>query len=88
MTKNAEADSPRQTQQTAQMGHRARHGDGDFRGAAVSLNMGLSLLASRFRCWLALFNLRLGWWLGNPGKNGCETYHNRRSEMGGQTVIL
>src|SRR5262249_35488523 len=58
------------------------YGDGDgislgtavaISGAAASPNMGyhssppLALL-------LTLFNVRLGWWLGNPGNAGKETY--------------
>ena len=42
-------------------------------GAAVSPNMGYHSSPS-ISLLLALFNVRLGWWLGNPGKNGCETY--------------
>jgi hypothetical protein len=42
-------------------------------GAAASPNMGYhSSPAISFL--LALFNLRLGWWLGNPGWEGQETY--------------
>lgn len=42
-------------------------------GAAVSPNMGYqSSPAASFA--LALFNVRLGWWLGNPGKEGDKTY--------------
>jgi len=45
-------------------------------GAAASPNMGYhSSPAVTFL--LALFNVRLGWWLGNPGKAGDRTY--RRS---------
>jgi hypothetical protein len=46
-------------------------------GAAVSSNMGYSsspVIASL----LTLFNVRLGWWLGNPGVAGQNTY--RRDE--------
>jgi len=42
-------------------------------GAAASPNMGYhSSPAITFL--LALFNVRLGWWFGNPGKEGDETY--------------
>jgi hypothetical protein len=42
-------------------------------GAAASPNMGyLSSPAITFL--LALFNVRLGWWFGNPGYEGDETY--------------
>ena len=44
-------------------------------GAAVSPNMGYhSSPAVSFL--LTLFNVRLGWWLGNPGPNGEATYRN------------
>jgi hypothetical protein len=43
-------------------------------GAAVSPNMGYySSPAVTFL--LTLFNMRLGWWLGNPGTPGQHTYH-------------
>ncbi len=42
-------------------------------GAAASPNMGYhSSPAVTFL--LALFNIRLGWWLGNPGQAGAKTY--------------
>jgi hypothetical protein len=42
-------------------------------GAAASPNMGYhSSPAVTFL--MALFNVRLGWWLGNPGKEGNKTY--------------
>ena len=42
-------------------------------GAAASPNCGYhSTPVVTFL--LALFNVRLGWWLGNPGKAGCSTY--------------
>jgi hypothetical protein len=54
------------------MGHRARHGDGDFRRRSQP-EYGLSLLAVDFavagavQCAARLV-------ARNPGKNGCETY--------------
>ena len=42
-------------------------------GAAVSPNMGYHSSPS-IALLLTLFNVRLGWWLGNPGKAGNETY--------------
>ncbi|MCA6111276.1 hypothetical protein [Bradyrhizobium cenepequi] len=43
-------------------------------GAAASPNMGYhSSPAITFL--LALFNVRLGWWFGNPGAEGAQTYH-------------
>ncbi len=44
-------------------------------GAAVSPNMGYNSSPS-ITLLLALFNLRLGWWLGNPGKAGNGSYKN------------
>ena len=42
-------------------------------GAAVSPNMGYYSSPS-ITLLLALFNVRLGWWLGNPGKEGEKSY--------------
>jgi hypothetical protein len=42
-------------------------------GAAVSPNMGYHSSPS-IALLLTLFNVRLGWWLGNPGKAGEKTY--------------
>lgn len=42
-------------------------------GAAVSPNMGYHSSPS-ITLLLALFNVRLGWWLGNPGKEGEQSY--------------
>jgi hypothetical protein len=42
-------------------------------GAAVSPNMGYHSSPS-ISLLLALFNVRLGWWLGNPGKEGEAAY--------------
>ena len=45
-------------------------------GAAASPNMGYhSSPAVTFL--MALFNVRLGWWLGNPGPEGAETFQRR-----------
>ena len=43
-------------------------------GAAVSPNMGYYSSPS-ISLLLALFNVRLGWWLGNPGRQGEESYN-------------
>ncbi len=51
-------------------------------GAAASPNMGYNSSPS-ITLLLALFNVRLGWWLGNPGKEGDETY----TEEGPSTAI-
>ena len=42
-------------------------------GAAASPNMGYHSSPS-LTLLLALFNVRFGWWLGNPGKEGATTY--------------
>ncbi len=42
-------------------------------GAAASPNMGYHS-SSAVTFLLALFNIRLGWWLGNPGPAGADTY--------------
>lgn len=42
-------------------------------GAAVSPNMGYSS-STLAALLLTLFNVRLGWWLGNPGVAGADTY--------------
>jgi hypothetical protein len=42
-------------------------------GAAVSPNMGYHSSPS-ITLMLALFNVRLGWWLGNPGTQGEQSY--------------
>ncbi|MDO9414141.1 MAG: patatin-like phospholipase family protein [Pseudolabrys sp.] len=51
-------------------------------GAAASPNMGYNSSTS-VTLLLALFNVRLGWWLGNPGKEGESTYQ----EEGPSTAI-
>ena len=44
-------------------------------GAAASPNMGYHSAPS-ITFLMALLNVRLGWWLGNPGKEGEETYRH------------
>ena len=44
-------------------------------GAAASPNMGYNS-SPIVTLLLALFNVRLGWWLGNPGPKGRDTYGN------------
>ena len=43
-------------------------------GAAVSSNMGYHSSSAAVTFVLTLFNARLGWWLGNPGPAGMQTY--------------
>ena len=42
-------------------------------GAFVSPNMGFMMTSPIVRFLMALFNVRFGWWLGNPGPAGDET---------------
>ena len=52
--------------------HLARHRDRDLRRRGEPQH-GLSLLAVG-ALLMTLFNVRLGWWLGNPGPEGEQTY--------------
>lgn len=55
-------------------------------GAAASPNMGYySSPAITFL--LSLFNVRLGWWLGNPGKAGDDTFRNPGPSFGPQALV-
>ncbi len=47
-------------------------------GAAASSNMGYYTTSPVLSLVLTFFNVRLGWWLGNPGPAGNDTY-NRNS---------
>jgi hypothetical protein len=44
-------------------------------GAAASPNMGYYTMSAAVSFLMVLFNVRLGWWLGNPGKRGALTYN-------------
>lgn len=44
-------------------------------GAAASPNMGYFTSSSAVSFLMALFNIRLGWWLGNTGKRGDDTFN-------------
>ncbi|HEX8493480.1 MAG TPA: patatin-like phospholipase family protein [Pyrinomonadaceae bacterium] len=44
-------------------------------GAAASPNMGYMIASPLVSFLMAMFNVRLGWWLGNPGKYGDRTYN-------------
>jgi Patatin-like phospholipase len=46
-------------------------------GAAASSNMGYYTTSPVISLLLTLFNVRLGWWLGNPGPFGHKTYQDR-----------
>jgi len=43
-------------------------------GAFVSPNMGFMMSSPVVRFLMAVFNVRFGWWLGNPGKHGDKTF--------------
>lgn len=55
-------------------------------GAAVSPNRGYSS-SPIITFLLALFNARLGWWLGNPGPKGHETYRESGPKNSLQTLV-
>jgi hypothetical protein len=44
-------------------------------GAAASPNMGYYTSSAAVSFLMALFNIRLGWWLGNTGRRGDKTYN-------------
>jgi hypothetical protein len=44
-------------------------------GAAASPNQGYHS-SPMVALLMTLFNVRLGWWLGNPGAMGCDTFHD------------
>jgi Patatin-like phospholipase len=46
-------------------------------GAAASSNMGYMTTSPVLAMVLTLFNVRLGWWLGNPGPAGDTTYRRQ-----------
>jgi hypothetical protein len=43
-------------------------------GAAASPNMGYMISSTLVSFLMAMFNVRLGWWLGNPGTHGDSTF--------------
>jgi hypothetical protein len=43
-------------------------------GAAASPNMGYFSMGTAVAFLMVLLNVRLGWWLGNPGKRGNQTF--------------
>jgi len=49
-------------------------------GAAASPNMGYHS-SPMVTFLMTLFNARLGWWLGNPGVHGANTYQNRSPRL-------
>jgi predicted acylesterase/phospholipase RssA len=55
-------------------------------GAAASPNMGYNS-SPALSFLLTLFNVRLGWWLGNPGKAGNDTYRFRDPALGLEPIV-
>ena len=55
-------------------------------GAAVSPNMGYSS-SPLVTILLTLFNVRLGWWLGNPGIAGQKTFRNASPSFSLKAVV-
>lgn len=55
-------------------------------GAAASPNMGYHS-SPGITFLLALFNVRLGWWLGNPGREGADTYRRPGPNFALQPLI-
>jgi hypothetical protein len=55
-------------------------------GAAVSPNMGYSSSPS-ITLLLTLFNVRLGWWLGNPGDAGEDSYQSEGPTWAAKPLI-
>ena len=49
-------------------------------GAAASPNMGYYTQSAAVSALMALFNVRLGWWLGNPGRRGNHTFFKNAPE--------
>ncbi|HYH87537.1 MAG TPA: hypothetical protein VEX60_18930 [Pyrinomonadaceae bacterium] len=56
-------------------------------GAAASSNMGYYTTSPVISLLLTLFNVRLGWWLGNPGPAGNDTYRLAAPKLSVAPVI-
>lgn len=56
-------------------------------GAAASSNMGYFSPSVFVTFVLTFFNARLGWWLGNPGVNGAETFFRSHPEKALSPII-
>jgi hypothetical protein len=56
-------------------------------GAAASSNMGYYTTSPALSMVLTLFNVRLGWWLGNPGSAGESTYTRQSPKLSVQPII-
>ena len=56
-------------------------------GAAASSNMGYYTTSPVLSLVLTFFNVRLGWWLGNPGTAGRYTYYQRAPNSSVKPII-
>lgn len=56
-------------------------------GAAASSNMGYYTTSPVLSMVLTLFNVRLGWWLGNPGAAGQKTYRREAPRVSLRPVV-
>ncbi|HEX7176834.1 MAG TPA: patatin-like phospholipase family protein [Pyrinomonadaceae bacterium] len=56
-------------------------------GAAASSNMGYYTTSPVISLVLTLFNVRLGWWLGNPGPAGIKTYYREAPRLSLSPVL-
>jgi hypothetical protein len=56
-------------------------------GAAASSNMGYYTTSPVLSMVLTLFNVRLGWWLGNPGPAGEKTYYREAPRVSLRPVV-
>jgi hypothetical protein len=56
-------------------------------GAAASSNMGYYTTSPVISLLLTFFNVRLGWWLGNPGSAGRDTYYLNAPRLSFKPVL-
>jgi len=56
-------------------------------GAAASSNMGYYTTSPVLSLVLTFFNVRLGWWLGNPGPAGHDTFQRRSPKYSVQPIL-
>lgn len=56
-------------------------------GAAASPNMGYFTQSAPVSALMALFNIRLGWWLGNPGRHGADTFYKNAPEFSPRPLV-
>ena len=56
-------------------------------GAAASSNMGYYTTSPVLSLVLTFFNVRLGWWLGNPGPAGNDTYYRNSPKYSVEPII-